>query len=101
MGGIAKSVLQMAGIVDAWGMTGGHSKTTTNFSLAAFDALKQTMLVKVTDEQRGRLKIVAGQVGIHVAPAGEGAEMMEAAAKEEDATKEDIPTTKEIEGGGT
>jgi len=100
VGGIAKSVLTMAGIVDAWGMTGGHSKTTTNFSLAAFDALKQTMLVKVTDEQRSRLKIVAGQVGIHVTPAGEGAAMMEEASKEEDSTREDIPSTKEISGGG-
>ena len=100
VGGIAKSILQMAGIVDAWGMTGGHSKTTTNFSLAAFDALRQTMLIKVTDEQRDRLKIAVGQVGMHIAPAGEGATIMEEAAKEEDATKEDVPWTKEIEGGG-
>lgn len=99
VGDIAKSVLQMAGIVDCWGMTGGHSKTTTNYSLAAFEALRKTMLVKVTDEQRDRLKIVAGQVGLHVAPAGESAALAEA-AKEETASDEDVPTTKQMEGDG-
>jgi hypothetical protein len=89
----------MAGITDAWGMTGGHSKTTTNYSLAAFDALRQTMFVKVTDEQRDRLKIVAGPVGMQVAPAGESV-MAEEAAKEEDSKDEDVPSVKEIEGGG-
>jgi len=99
VGDIAKIVLRMAGITDAWGMTGGHSKTTTNYSLAAFDALRQTMLVKVTDEQRDRLKIVAGPVGLHVAPAGESV-MVEEAAKEEGSKDEDVPSVKEIEGGG-
>jgi small subunit ribosomal protein S5 len=99
VGDIAKTVLRMAGITDAWGMTGGHSKTTTNYSLAAFEALRQTMLVKVTDEQRDRLKIVAGPVGMHVAPAGESA-MPEEPAKEEDSSGEDIPSAKEIETGG-
>ena len=99
VGDIAKTVLRMAGITDAWGMTGGHSKTTTNYSLAAFEALRQTMLVKVTDEQRDRLKIVAGPVGLHVAPAGESA-MSEEPAKEEDSGGEDIPSVKEIETGG-
>ena len=99
VGDIAKTVLRMAGITDAWGMTGGHSKTTTNYSLAAFEALRQTMLVKVTDEQRDRLKIVAGPVGLQVAPAGESA-MSEEPAKEEDSSGEDIPSVKEIETGG-
>jgi small subunit ribosomal protein S5 len=99
VGDIAKTVLRMAGITDAWGMTGGHSKTTTNYSLAAFEALRQTMLVKVTDEQRDRLKIVAGPVGLQVAPAGESA-MSEEPAKEEDSRDEDIPSVKEIETGG-
>jgi small subunit ribosomal protein S5 len=99
VGDIAKTVLRMAGITDAWGMTGGHSKTTTNYSLAAFDALRQTMFVKVTDEQRDRLKIVAGPVGMQVAPAGESV-MAEEAAKEEDSKDEDVPSVKEIEGGG-
>jgi len=99
VGDIAKTVLRMAGITDAWGMTGGHSKTTTNYSLAAFEALRQTMLVKVTDEQRERLKIVAGPVGLHVAPAGESP-MSEEPAKEEDSKDEDVPSVKEIETGG-
>jgi small subunit ribosomal protein S5 len=99
VGDIAKTVLRMAGITDAWGMTGGHSKTTTNYSLAAFEALRQTMLVKVTNEQRDRLKIVAGPVGLHVAPAGESP-ISEEPAKEEDSKDEDVPSAKEIETGG-
>jgi small subunit ribosomal protein S5 len=99
VGDIAKTVLRMAGITDAWGMTGGHSKTTTNYSLAAFEALRQTMLVKVTDEQRERLKIVAGPVGLHVAPAGESP-MSEEPVKEEDSRDEDVPSVKEIETDG-
>ncbi len=99
VGDIAKTVLRMAGITDAWGMTGGHSKTTTNYSLAAFEALRQTMLVKVTDEQRERLKIVAGPVGLHVAPAGESP-MSEEPVKEEDSRDEDVPSVKEIETSG-
>jgi len=100
VGDIAKSVLQMAGITDAWGMTQGHSKTTVNYSLAAFDALKETMLVKVTDEQKDRLKILSGSVGLHVAPAEE----MSAAAEESpdagDSSVEDIPSADEIQKGG-
>lgn len=99
VGDIAKIVLRMAGITDAWGMTGGHSKTTTNYSLAAFEALRQTKLVKVTDEQRDRLKIVTGSVSLHVAPAGESA-MAEEPVKEEDSSGEDIPSVKDVENGG-
>jgi len=99
VGDIAKVVLQMAGIKDAWGMTGGHSKTTTNYSLAAFEALKKTVLVKVTDEQRDRLKIVTGSVGIHIAPAAEAA-AVEAAEEAEKGAPEDIPDKKELEKGG-
>ncbi|MDH4122917.1 MAG: 30S ribosomal protein S5 [Thermoplasmata archaeon] len=99
VGDIAKSVLQMAGISDAWGMTGGHSKTTTNYSLAAFDALRKTMLVKVTDNQRDRLKIVSGSIAIHVAPAGESSvEQME--DEKPEAVVEDIPNAKELEKEG-
>jgi small subunit ribosomal protein S5 len=97
VGDIAKSILQMAGISDAWGMTGGHSKTTINYSLAVFEALRQTMLVKVTDEQKERLKIVSGPVGIHIPPAAEAASVDQEAQELVDREVEDIPDEKEIE----
>ena len=67
VGDIAKSVLEMAGIKDAWGFTKGHTKTTINFSIGAFEALRKTSQLRVTDEQRDRLQIRSGPVQIHVA----------------------------------
>ena len=60
VGDIAKSVLRLAGITDAWGFTKGHTKTTVNYALATFAALRQTGQVKVRSEQTERLKIKAG-----------------------------------------
>ena len=68
IGDIAKSVLKMAGIEDAWGFTKGHTKTTINYSIATFEALRMTSQMRVTDEQKERLKIVSGPVKIQVAP---------------------------------
>jgi len=67
IGDIAKSVLKMAGIKDAWGFTKGHTKTTINNSIAAFEALRKTSQVRVTQEQRDRLQIVSGPVQVHIA----------------------------------
>jgi small subunit ribosomal protein S5 len=67
VGDIAKSVLEMAGIQDAWGLTNGHTKTTINFSIAAFEALRKTSQVRVTDEQKNRLMIVSGPTKIQIA----------------------------------
>ncbi|MGQ9588284.1 MAG: 30S ribosomal protein S5 [Thermoplasmata archaeon] len=67
VGDIAKSVLKMAGVKDAWGFTKGHTKTTINYSIAAFEALRKTSQLRVTDEQKDRLKIVSGPTKIHVA----------------------------------
>ncbi len=67
IGDIAKSVLRMAGIRDAWGFTKGHTKTTINNSIAAFEALKKTASMRVTDEQKTRLQIVSGPTKTHVA----------------------------------
>jgi len=67
VGDIAKSVLEMAGIKDAWGFTKGHTKTTINYSIGAFEALRRTSQVRVTIEQRDRLQIRSGPVQIHVA----------------------------------
>ncbi|MCL4329821.1 MAG: 30S ribosomal protein S5 [Candidatus Thermoplasmatota archaeon] len=47
VGDIAKIILEMAGIEDAWGFAKGHTKTTVNYALATFDALVQTSRIKV------------------------------------------------------
>lgn len=77
VGDIAKSVLRLAGITDAWGFTKGHTKTTVNYALATFDALHKTVGVKVRGEQADRLKIKAGaeQVFIHEAKPSAEAEI--------------------------
>jgi len=68
VGKIAKSVIKMAGVEDAWGFTKGHTKTTINYSIAAFEALRTTSQVRVTEEQRERLNIVSGPTKIQPAP---------------------------------
>ncbi|OGS48114.1 MAG: 30S ribosomal protein S5 [Euryarchaeota archaeon RBG_16_68_13] len=77
VGDIAKSVLKLAGITDAWAFTKGHTKTTVNYALATFDALRRTASMKVRTEQEERLRIRAGaeQVHVHKAPAPEGGEI--------------------------
>ncbi len=79
VGDIAKSVLRLAGIKDCWGFTKGHTKTTINYSIGAFEALRRTAQIRVTDEQRDRLKIMTGPTAIHVAgaPVEEGVEALE------------------------
>lgn len=42
-GDVAKTILRMAGIEDAWGFAKGHTKTTVNYAEATFAALKQTI----------------------------------------------------------
>ena len=79
VGDVAKSILRLSGITDAWGLTKGHTKTTVNYALAAFDALRKTAAVKVPSPLAERLKIRQGaeQVYVHklaAASVGAGAE---------------------------
>jgi len=60
VGEVAKSVLKLAGITDAWGFTKGHTKTTVNYAMAAFDALAEAGRVKVTGQRETRLAIKSG-----------------------------------------
>ncbi|MFQ5986771.1 MAG: 30S ribosomal protein S5 [Thermoplasmata archaeon] len=62
LAGVARSVVRLSGIQDAWGFARGHTKTTVNYAFAAADALKQTMEFKVTPEQAARLHILSGPV---------------------------------------
>lgn len=64
VGGVARSILRLAGIKDAWGFTKGHSRTTVNYAFAAFDALKQTGAMKMSEEQSKRLCIASGPTEI-------------------------------------
>lgn len=43
---IAKRIIELAGVKDVWSITSGETRTTLNFALATFDALKKTWLVK-------------------------------------------------------
>jgi len=60
VGDVAKSVLKLAGITDAWGTTAGHTKTTVNYALASFDALRRAGTVKVSGERLLKLAIKSG-----------------------------------------
>lgn len=62
VGDVAKDILRLAGIKDVWGFTKGHTKTTVNYALAAFNALKKIAEAKVTEELAVKLKIVSGAV---------------------------------------
>src|SRR2546422_8227644 len=66
VGDVAKSVLRLAGITDAWGFTKGHTKTTANYALATFEALRKTAELKVRREQTDRLEIKAGAEQVFV-----------------------------------
>ena len=67
VGDVAKSLLTLAGVRDSWGFARGNTKTKVNYALAAFEALKLTTRLRVTDEQRDRLNIVSGPIGITIA----------------------------------
>ena len=95
VGDVAKSILRLAGVRDAWGFAKGHTKTTVNFALAAFDALKQTTLVRVSEEQTSRLRIRAGAEKVFVYPQTIEAAIEDTTAQEGDAVE--VVESSEIE----
>jgi small subunit ribosomal protein S5 len=60
VGDVAKPVLKLAGIKDAWAFTKGHTKTTSNYATAAFEALKKTSEMRVSASQRDKMHILTG-----------------------------------------
>mgnify|MGYP006268454227 CR=1 FL=1 len=66
VGDVAKSILRLSGITDAWGFTKGHTKTTVNYALAAFDGLRKTAAIKVPGGLAERLKIRQGAEQVYV-----------------------------------
>ncbi len=68
VGDVAKPLLRFAGIVDAWGFTDGHTKTTVNYAQAAFEALRNLAAMRIPAHDRERLKIVTGVTGTSILP---------------------------------
>ena len=66
VGDVAKSMLALAGVKDAWGFARGNTKTKVNYALATFEALRATAMMRVTDDQASKQNIVSGPVGITV-----------------------------------
>ncbi len=96
VGDIAKSILRLAGIKDAWGFAEGHTKTTVNFSFATFDAIKHTSLRRVSQDQASRLRIRSGAEKVFVYP-----QVVEAGGEEETPIEETVDASAEasVEAG--
>ena len=62
VGDVAKKILKLAGINDAWGFSRGQTKTTVNNAKSVMDALKGTTLMRVQKSQRIMLKHKSGPV---------------------------------------
>jgi small subunit ribosomal protein S5 len=62
VGDVAKPVLRLAGIKDAWAFTKGHTKTTANYAAAAFEALKKTAEMRVLKSQEEGMRITTGMI---------------------------------------
>ena len=67
VGDVAKHILRLSGITDAWCFTRGQTRTTINYAKAVFMALRNTSKLKTTNEQVDSLKIVSGSVEIEPA----------------------------------
>ena len=65
-GKVAKSVLGLAGIQDAWVFARGQTRTTTNYAKAVFNALRGMDDVRMTSGQLSRTAIVNGPLKIVV-----------------------------------
>ena len=66
VGDVAKSLLTLAGVKDAWGFARGNTKTKVNYALATFEALRMTSKMRVTDEQAKEQNIVSGPIGLTI-----------------------------------
>lgn len=63
-GNVAKHVLRLAGIKDAWVHTQGQTRTTTNYAKAVFAALGNLGSVKMTAAQAERVNMISGPLAI-------------------------------------
>jgi len=58
---VPKIILRQAGVKDVWTQARGNTRTTVNFALATFDALKQT--VRMATREPYSKHIVIGEIG--------------------------------------
>lgn len=63
VGEIAKKVLALGGIKDAWGFARGQTRTAINAAQATFDALEATTQMRLSEAQLKRTKILKGSAG--------------------------------------
>jgi small subunit ribosomal protein S5 len=61
-GDVAKTILQLAGIEDAWSRVSGNTQTTLNFAMAVFNALKKTNSVQAVTADLETLGVMVGEV---------------------------------------
>jgi small subunit ribosomal protein S5 len=80
VGDVAKPVLKLAGVQDAWAFTSGHTKTTANYATAAFEALKKTSEMRVSTQQEHSMHILTGMLP-GVAPQKKEEEMPKGSSK--------------------
>ena len=64
VGDIAKIILRMSGIEDDWGFATGHTKTTVNYALATFNAMKETAKLRINDQIKLSTPIYVGGVAV-------------------------------------
>ena len=62
VGDVAKHILRLSGIEDAWGFTRGQTRTTINYAKAVFKALHNTAKLKTMDSQTQELNIMSGAI---------------------------------------
>ncbi len=106
VGDVGKSILRLAGIRDSWGFARGHTKTTVNFALATFDALRQSSLLRVNSDQASKLRIRSGAEKVFVYSQAGAAVPASAStegggsAEPQDAPQAVVPAANQGEGGG-
>lgn len=62
-GMVARHILGLAGIQDAWASTSGQTQTTTNYAKAVFDALTKLNSTRITPQMAAKHNIVSGAIG--------------------------------------
>jgi small subunit ribosomal protein S5 len=62
VGDVAKHILRLSGIKDAWGFTRGQTRTTINYAKAVFQALHNTARLKTMEQQTKNLIIMSGAI---------------------------------------
>lgn len=103
VGEIARKVLELAGVRDAWGFARGQTRTTVNACKATFDALEKLTTMRINPNTANRVTLVVGPRGgaahTHTPPPPEPKPEPEAA--EAPPAKEAAATPAAAKGGGS